>query len=99
MVLNMISTAAMIRLGKVYDNLMVDVVASNEKLKDRARNIVEGLTEAGRDEVSAILKETEYEVKPALLALRADLTVTEARNCLDRNDGHLELALEEVEGQ
>lgn len=99
MVLNMISTAAMIRLGKVYDNLMVDVVASNEKLKDRARNIVEGLTEAGKDDINAILKETGYEVKPAILALRADLTVTEARNRLDRNDGHLDLALEEVEDQ
>ncbi|MBS3788123.1 MAG: N-acetylmuramic acid 6-phosphate etherase [Candidatus Bipolaricaulota bacterium] len=99
MVLNMISTAATIRLGKVYDNLMVDVVASNEKLKVRARNIVEELTEAGRGEINAILKETGYEVKPAILALRSDLTVTQARNILDRNDGHLELALEEVEGR
>ena len=97
MILNMLSTAAMIRLGKVFDNLMVDVVASNEKLKDRAKNILEELTEAEEDEIDEILRETGYEVKPAILALKGDLTVAEARKSLEAHDGHLELALTEVD--
>ncbi len=97
MILNMLSTAAMIRLGKVFDNLMVDVVASNEKLKERAKTILKELTEAGEDEIEEMLRETGYEVKPAILALRGNLTVAEARKYLDRHDGHLELALKEVD--
>jgi N-acetylmuramic acid 6-phosphate etherase len=97
MILNMLSTAAMIKLGKVFDNLMVDVVASNEKLKDRAKRILEELTEAGEDEIAEMLRKTDYEVKPAILALKGNLTVAEARRSLERHDGHLELALTEVD--
>jgi len=99
MILNMISTAAMVSLGKVYDNLMVDVVASNEKLKERAKAILGELTEADDEEIDVTLKKTEFQVKPAILALRGGLSVREAKQNLEKHDGHLDAALAEVESR
>lgn len=98
MILNMISSAAMVKLGKVYDNFMVDLIASNEKLKERAKRILKSLTDAGEERIEAVLKESNYEVKPAVLAIKADLTVPEARQQLSACDGYLGRALGEGTG-
>jgi len=96
MVLNMLSTASMVRLGKVFDNLMVDVVPSNEKLKKRARKIVRTVTGAENDEIEVRLKESDYDVKATILTLELEISLTEARRLLDRHDDHLGKALEEA---
>ena len=98
MILNMVSTAAMVKLGKVYDNFMVDLIASNEKLKDRAKRIIKSLTGAGEERIETVLKESNYEVKPAVLAIKEGLTVAEARQELDACAGYLGRALEEGSG-
>lgn len=98
MILNMISTTAMVKLGKVYDNFMVDLIASNEKLKDRAKRIIKSLTGADEERIKAVLKESDYAVKPAVLAIKKELTVAEAREKLTACDGYLGRALGEGPG-
>jgi N-acetylmuramic acid 6-phosphate etherase len=94
MVLNMLSTATMIRLGKVYGNLMVDVQPTNAKLRRRAVRILQQA--AGVDEASArrALEATGYEVKPALVMLLAGGDAGEARRRLADTDGFVRLAIE-----
>nr|WP_241754981.1 N-acetylmuramic acid 6-phosphate etherase [Koleobacter methoxysyntrophicus] len=67
MVLNMLSTAAMIKLGKVYKNLMVDVNPTNKKLMKRACNIVKLATGADENKIKAVLDETGYSVKLSIM--------------------------------
>ena len=98
MILNMISTASMVRLGKVYDNLMVDVVASNEKLRSRARKIVKIVTGEKEEKVDEALENANFEVKPAILSLLGNLSEDEAREYLEKTNGHLDAALAEVRG-
>lgn len=71
LLLNLITTLAMVRLGKVVENLMVDVRPSNVKLRDRAVRIVQALTGAAREPVVAALEETGWVVKPAIQRCRA----------------------------
>ncbi|MBL1379061.1 N-acetylmuramic acid 6-phosphate etherase [Zobellella sp. CGMCC 1.18722] len=94
LVLNMLSTASMIRLGKVYQNLMVDVNASNKKLEARAIRIVMQAT--GTDEATAAraLEHADREVKLAILMLLSGLGKAEARARLQRGQGVLRRALE-----
>ena len=87
--LNTISTALMVRLGKVYGNLMVDVRASNAKLRDRAARIISTLTDATRDEAFALLEATDGQVKPAIVMRRLQVSVAEAQRMLTAVDGHL----------
>jgi N-acetylmuramic acid 6-phosphate etherase len=95
LVLNMLSTAAMIRLGKVYQNLMVDLHASNQKLEARAIRIVMQAT--GTDEATAAdaLAAADSDVKLAILMLLSGLNKTEARARLQRGQGVLRRALED----
>ncbi|MEU3842012.1 N-acetylmuramic acid 6-phosphate etherase [Streptomyces sp. NPDC028635] len=93
LVLNMLSTITMIRLGKTYGNLMVDVRASNAKLRARSRRIVALATGAGEEEIEAALAATDGEVKNAILALLADVDGPTAARLLERSDGHLRAAL------
>jgi N-acetylmuramic acid 6-phosphate etherase len=95
MVLNMISTISMVQLGKTYGNLMVDMRATNAKLRERAIRMVQLVTDADRDHALAALKAADMEVKPAILLLRAEVGVDEARRRLDRADGRLRAALED----
>src|SRR6187455_2827221 len=67
LVLNMISTIAMVRLGKTWGNLMVDLRATNEKLRERAIRIVQAVTGRGRDDAIGALRAADWEVKPAIL--------------------------------
>ncbi|MCK1821086.1 N-acetylmuramic acid 6-phosphate etherase [Streptomyces sp. XM83C] len=94
LVLNMISTITMIRLGKTYGNLMVDVRASNDKLRARSRRIVAQATGAGEAEVEAALAATGGEVKNAVLVLLAGVDGPTARRLLTETGGHLRKALE-----
>ncbi len=94
LVLNMISTGAMIRYGKVYQNLMVDMKATNIKLVDRACRMVVEATGTTREEAEAVLKQTDYEVKPAILMVLTGLDAAAARLRLDAHQGFLRAALE-----
>ncbi|HCJ99418.1 MAG TPA: N-acetylmuramic acid 6-phosphate etherase [Serratia grimesii] len=93
LVLNMLSTGAMVKLGKVYENLMVDVKATNVKLVDRACRIVVEATGAERSQAEAALKQTRFEVKPAILMILAGVDAEEAQQRLQQHDGYLRAAL------
>ncbi|MEV8569303.1 N-acetylmuramic acid 6-phosphate etherase [Streptomyces sp. NPDC051322] len=93
LVLNMLSTITMIRLGKTYGNLMVDVRASNEKLRARSRRIVELATGADDAEIEAALTAAEGEVKTAILIILGGVDARTAVRLLDETDGHLRAAL------
>ena len=92
-ILNMLSTGTMIRLGKVYGNLMVDVKSSNAKLEERARRIVMEATERSRAEAEEALAKASGSAKLAILMLLANLSVEEARRQLDAADGYIRHAL------
>ncbi|MGW0562986.1 N-acetylmuramic acid 6-phosphate etherase [Streptomyces sp. NPDC003016] len=94
LVLNMISTITMIRLGKTYGNLMVDVRASNEKLRARSRRIVALATGAQDAEIEAALAATGGEVKNAVLVLLAGVDGPTATALLKEARGHLRAALQ-----
>ncbi|HEY6835844.1 MAG TPA: N-acetylmuramic acid 6-phosphate etherase [Gaiellaceae bacterium] len=93
LVLNTISTIAMIRLGKTYGDLMVDLRASNEKLEARAQRIVESATGVSEDEARAALTEADGSAKVAIVALLAGIDAKTARERLDRSDGVIRSAL------
>ncbi|WP_306311973.1 N-acetylmuramic acid 6-phosphate etherase [Streptomyces hydrogenans] len=93
LVLNMISTITMIRLGKTYGNLMVDVRASNEKLRARSRRIVALATGAPDEQIEAALTAAEGEVKNAILIILADVDAATAAQRLRDSQGHLRAAL------
>ncbi|MGY1523543.1 N-acetylmuramic acid 6-phosphate etherase [Streptomyces sp. MN3] len=98
LVLNMISTITMIRLGKTYGNLMVDVRASNEKLRARSRRIVAQVTGADDEAVEHALAATDGEVKNAILVLLGGVDGPTAARLLDEADGHLRAALSRAGG-
>ena len=87
MVLNMLSTGAMIRLGRVYDNLMVDLQASNAKLRARACRIVTRLT--GLPDPSDLLERSDWEVKTAIVCAVCDVDTKTARTRLAKANGRL----------
>jgi N-acetylmuramic acid 6-phosphate etherase len=93
LVLNTISTVAMIRLGKTYGDLMVDVRTSNEKLAARARRIVRSVTGVSDDEAEEALAAAGGSAKVAVVALLAEIDVDEARTRLERSGGHIRPAL------
>jgi len=78
MVLNMLTTAAMIRIGKTYGNLMVDVQMGSEKLKDRARRIITIVTGLEYDEADKLLRKAHWDVKAAIVMQRASLSYPQA---------------------
>ncbi|AYA18063.1 N-acetylmuramic acid 6-phosphate etherase [Streptomyces alfalfae] len=98
LVLNMISTITMIRLGKTYGNLMVDVRASNEKLRARSRRIVALATGASDDEIEAALAATDGEVKNAILTILGKVDGPRAAELLTTSRGHLRDALDASRG-
>jgi N-acetylmuramic acid 6-phosphate etherase len=93
LVLNALSTATMVRLGKVYENLMVDVVASNEKLRRRALRLVETLVECDAGAAAELLRLAEGSVKVAVVAGRCGLDAEGARRRLAAAAGSLRGAL------
>ncbi|WP_369170254.1 N-acetylmuramic acid 6-phosphate etherase [Streptomyces sp. R28] len=93
LVLNMLSTITMIRLGKTYGNLMVDVRASNDKLRARSRRIVALATGADDAAIERALTEAGGEVKTAILILLGDVDGPTATRLLEDSGGHLRTAL------
>ena len=98
MIFNMLSTATMIRLGKVYGNLMVDVVASNQKLHQRARRVVAQIAGVDEDEAQRLLEQTGWRAKPAIVMARCGVDAEEARARLERAEGMLRRVLEACAG-
>ncbi|MBV9271671.1 MAG: hypothetical protein JO165_11280 [Candidatus Eremiobacteraeota bacterium] len=93
MLLNTLSTATMVRLGKVYDNLMVDVVATNAKLRKRALRLVVHLTDVPEEEARRVLEAAGGRVKTAVVMCRRGVDGAEARTLLERSGGSLRAAL------
>ncbi len=93
LILNMISTASMVRTGKVYQNLMVDVMQNNEKLHTRAENIVIDATGVTRPEARSAIDAAGGSVKVAITMLLADCSADEARNRLEKAGGHVRAAI------
>src|SRR5204863_2606239 len=93
LVLNSISTLSMIRLGKTYGDLMVDVASTNEKLRARARRAVSLATGAGDDAVDAALAAAGGDAKVAIVSLLGDIDAETARAQLERAGGNIRRAL------
>ena len=93
LILNMISTCTMIKLGKVYQNLMVDVRPSNEKLVERSLGILQECTGCDREKAAELLRASDYHVKTAILMALAALNAEQAREKLTQADGRLATAL------
>ncbi len=95
MVLNMLTTVSMVRIGKTYGNLMVDVKTGSEKLKDRAQRIVSMVTGADPDEAKALLLRAKWNVKVAIVMKKAGLTAAQAGARLRRAHDSIREALGE----
>ncbi|MGR9048745.1 N-acetylmuramic acid 6-phosphate etherase [Halobacillus faecis] len=95
MVLNMMTTTAMVKLGKVYENLMVDVHASNHKLRERAKSILMECTSATYEEAEETLKKAKLQVKPAIVMLKQSVSYDQAKKMLQANEGNLRKAMDE----
>lgn len=93
MILNMISTTVMVKMGKVYENLMVDVHASNFKLKERAKQIVMEVTGVSYEAAEKILEETDQEVKPAIVMIQAGVSLAQANHAIAKNQGMVRPAI------
>ncbi|MGI8747831.1 MAG: N-acetylmuramic acid 6-phosphate etherase [Deinococcus sp.] len=91
--LSTFSSALMVRLGKVYGNLMVDLRATNLKLKGRAVRVVMGAAEVGEDVARLALEESGYRPAVAIVSLRRGVSAEEAGRLLDAADGHVRAAL------
>ncbi|MFT6986700.1 MAG: N-acetylmuramic acid 6-phosphate etherase [Psychromonas sp.] len=97
MVLNMVTTAAMIRYGKVFANLMVDVAATNEKLRERQKNMVMEATHCGEAEAKQALMESDNHCKTAILMLLSGYDAKIARQKLSKHNGFIRQALADQE--
>lgn len=94
MVLNMLTTGTMVKLGKVYSNLMVDVKASNEKLYARAKRITMLATDISEVQAEKILNETNFDVKLSILMIKAGIDKEKAKKVLDENNGYVQKAID-----
>ena len=94
LVLNMLTTTAMIRLGRVYDGYMIGVQPTSRKLKSRAKQIVAAITGVGSEEAEEALERAEDNVSVAILLLKTNATPEEARHTLHQAGGYLRQALE-----
>jgi N-acetylmuramic acid 6-phosphate etherase len=95
MVLNMLTTVSMIKWGKTYGNLMVDVQTGSEKLKDRAKRILAAVTGLDPDAAEALLKRARWNVKAAIVMQKAGLTLPQALKRLRKADNSMREALGE----
>ncbi len=95
LVLNMLTTASMIRIGKTYGNLMVDVKTGSDKLKDRAQRIVSMITGVDPEEAKGLLIKSKWNVKVAIVMKKANLTLTQATARLRKSNDSIREALGE----
>lgn len=94
MVLNMLTTGAMVKIGKVYKNFMVDVKPTNIKLKDRAQRIVSEIANCTQDKAKTVLEANDYKLKEAVLQIKYSLSFNEVQNLLAENNGILRKVLQ-----
>ena len=94
LVLNMITTAAMIRLGKVYENMMIDLQITNQKLRERAKRIVMTAAGVNYDQADAFLQDADWHVKTALVMIKAGVSKEEAQDRLQQADGFVRAAID-----
>ncbi|NLW29137.1 MAG: N-acetylmuramic acid 6-phosphate etherase, partial [Erysipelothrix sp.] len=97
LVLNMITTTAMVLTGKVYQNLMVNVQMSNEKLEVRAQNIVMESTGVSRDLAKEMISLANNDVKLAIVMILTGLNADEATTLLNQNKGHVKATIRKME--
>ncbi|MCP3030854.1 N-acetylmuramic acid 6-phosphate etherase [Halobacillus sp. A1] len=96
MVLNMMSTTTMIKLGKVHENLMVDVHASNYKLIERAKKTIMEITKVTYEEAEEVLKKTNHKVKPAVVMIDTGATYNEAEEAIKQSNGYVREAIAHI---
>ncbi len=96
MILNMLSTGTMVKLGKVYGNLMVDVKSSNKKLEERARRIVMTATGCTRTTAIQALEQSQGHAKTAIVMIKNHLSAADAAAALQNADGYLRQALQQA---
>ena len=94
LVLNMITTTAMICLGKVYENMMIDLQMTNLKLRERAKRIVMIITGVSYDEATDYLTKSGFHVKTAIVMIKASVSLEEARQRLINSNGFVRAAIE-----
>ncbi len=97
LVLNMITTAAMIRIGKVYENMMIDLQLTNQKLKERAKRVVMTITGIGYEAAAEYLEKADGQVKTALVMIKANVSKIDALNRLQKADGFVRSAIENIQ--
>lgn len=95
LVLNMLTTTTMIRMGKTYENMMIDLQMTNKKLVERAKKIVMTITGLDYDEATKYLEESNYHVKSALVMILAEVSFEEAKTRLKKADGFVRRAIKE----
>ena len=93
MVLNMMTTASMVQLGKTYGNLMVDVQPKSAKLRDRAKRIVMHIAEVSEEKANELLQESGWDVKASIVMEKNKLSLEDAKELLEKHNGFLREAL------
>ncbi|MFC1555165.1 N-acetylmuramic acid 6-phosphate etherase [candidate division KSB1 bacterium] len=93
MVLNMLTTASFIRMGKVYKNMMIDLKMTSRKLHERSKRIVMMVTGVGYETAAEILKKSDGHVKTAIVMLIADVSAEKAQRAIEDADGFIRIAL------
>ncbi len=99
LVLNMLSTATMIRLGRVYDNWMIGVALTNQKLRKRGQRILEEASGASVSEAARALRQAGHDPCIALIMLKKKVTAAEAQLLLSAANGNIRRALGEFRNQ
>jgi len=94
LVLNMITTTAMVRLGKVYENMMIDLQMTNLKLRERAKRVVMTITGVDYEEAAENLEKAEGHVKTAIVMIKARVGKDEAKKRLETADGFVRAAID-----
>jgi N-acetylmuramic acid 6-phosphate etherase len=94
LVLNMLTTAAMVRLGKVYENMMIDLQMTNKKLVERSKKIVMTITGISYEDAEDYLKKANGHVKTALVMIKAGVDVEEAKRRLEKAEGFVRKAID-----
>lgn len=97
LILNMLTTSAMVKVGKVYKNYMIDVKPTNIKLKNRAVKIVSKIAEVSEDESLLALQENDFKIKPVILKLKNGVEIADAERLLAENKGVLRKVFEQIE--
>lgn len=99
MILNMITTAVMIKLGKVYGNMMIDLQMTNKKLEERSKRTIMAITGVDYEEAEQVLKKAGGHVKTAVVMIQANVDLKEARKRLEKTGGFVRQAIEEKVGK